>query len=113
MSKWGKKIELSEAELRVIINLAGRALFNQIQCAHIDPVLANLVKKTAKVLAPKGEMTGTGPRDLVIGGQVVAKVDNIPVEVGEGALEDLAALHKEPVILLIKPAPAQVEEVKQ
>lgn len=113
MSKWGKKIEWSEGELRVIVTLAGKELFRQIQYAHIDPVLANVVKKAARVLAPKGEMTGTGPRDLVVNGQVIAKLDNIPVEVGEGALEDLAALRQEPVILLVKPALAKVTEGAQ
>jgi hypothetical protein len=44
-----------------------------------------------------------GPRDVVIGGKVVATVANIHVDVEEATEEELAALKKEPVILLVKP----------
>ena len=49
-----------------------------------------------------------GPRDLVIGGKVVATVDNVHVYIGEATEEELAALKAEPVILLVNPLPERI-----
>jgi len=46
-----------------------------------------------------------GPREVVIGGKVIATADNITVDVEEATGEELAALKAEPVILLVKPLP--------
>ena len=46
-----------------------------------------------------------GPRDVVINGKVIAKVDNITVDVEESTEEELAELKAAPVILLVNPLP--------
>lgn len=50
-----------------------------------------------------------GPREVVIGGRVIAIVGDITVHVDEATEEELAALKKEPVILLVKPLPKNIE----
>jgi len=46
-----------------------------------------------------------GPHEVVLHGRVVAKVDNITVDVEEATEEELAALKSAPVILLVNPLP--------
>lgn len=53
-----------------------------------------------------------GPREVVLYGRVVAKVDNITVNVEEATEEELAELKSAPVILLVKPLDFAVKEVK-
>jgi len=51
-----------------------------------------------------------GPREVVIGGKVLTKVDDIIVWVEESTEEELAALKETPVILLLKPLPSTKEK---
>lgn len=51
----GKIVELSELELRILLDLGARELIKQINHGAADPVLANLVKKGADALAPEAE----------------------------------------------------------
>jgi hypothetical protein len=61
----------------------------------------SLQRKTMAII--RNVTVDLGPRDVVIGGKVIATVANVTVEVEESTEEELAALKKEPVLLLVKP----------
>lgn len=50
-----KTLELTEPELRQLLDLGARELVRQINHGHADPVLASLVKKGADALAPEAK----------------------------------------------------------
>lgn len=54
-----------------------------------------------------------GPREVVIGGKVLATADSITVDVVEATEEELEALKSAPVILLVKPLPSTKEKEAQ
>jgi len=51
MSKWGQRVELSEPEIKILLDLAAKELLRQITHNCIDPKLANLVEKAARALS--------------------------------------------------------------
>ena len=51
----GKILELTELELRKLLDLGARELVRQINHGCADPVLASLVKKGADAMAPEAK----------------------------------------------------------
>ena len=60
----GKILELSELELRQLLDLGARELVRQINHGCADPVLASLVKKGADALAPEAKEDAKEKRSL-------------------------------------------------
>lgn len=50
MSKWGIRLELSEAELRETSNTCTKELIRRLQHGDLAPDLAGVVRKTARAL---------------------------------------------------------------
>ena len=62
MRRWGQRIEVSEAELRLAINLVSREVVRQITRKITDPELVGLLEKLTKALARMNQPLTVPPR---------------------------------------------------
>jgi len=50
-----KKLELTDAEIRILLDLCAKELLREVSHNIIDPRLANIINKTTAALAPEAE----------------------------------------------------------